>query len=207
MILVKWVGVTVLAFVSACTYGPQEELAQIENVAVRPDSFQFAVAVRYVRFQPATGIAAFPNGGTPKYLEKTAIVHLVDVSKDKIVELARIEAPDQLKRGFSAWMTGWKEDSVFLQLSGCSEPECYGDLLRFHHFALSLNAEPKEIGTRPEDIDRIPGTLARGAGETVYMRVSADSKVISVRTDDLEPFIERYMIKSSGELGKIAPNK
>jgi len=207
MIWVKLIGVTVLTLVSACTYGPQEELAQIENVAVRPDTLQFAVAVRYVRFQPATGITAFPNGGIPNYLERTAIVHLVDVSKDQIVELARIEAPDQLKTGFSAWMTGWKGNSVFLQLSGCPESECYGDLLQFHHFSLSPNTEPRNIGARPEDIDRTPGMLSRAAGEKVYMRVSADSRVISVRTDDSEPFIERYMLQNSGELVEIAPNK
>jgi len=207
MIWVKVVGVAFLTLVSACTYGPQEELAQIENLAVRPDSLQFAVSVRYVRFQPATGIAAFPNGGVPNYLEKTAIVHLVDVSTDQIVELARIEAPDLLKTGYRAWLTGWRGDSVFLQLSGCSGSECYGDLLRFHHFALSPNAEPKKIPGRPEDIDRIPGMLSRAPGEKVYMRVSADSKVISVRTDDSEPFSERYMLQSSGELVAITPKR
>jgi hypothetical protein len=207
MIFVKLFGVTVLMLVVGCTYGPQEERAQIENVAVRPDTLQFAVAVLYVRFQPATGITAFPNGGIPNYLEKTAIVHLVDVSTDEIVELARIEAPDQLQTGFSAWMTGWKGDAVFLQLSGCPDSECYGDLRRYRHFALSANAEPRKVGARPEDIDRIPGMLSRAPGEKVYMRVSADSRVIGVRTDDSEPFIDRYMIQNSGELVEIAPNK
>jgi len=206
MIWTKSVGLIVLTLVSACTYGPPEELAQIENVAVRPDSLQFAVAVRYDRFQPATGITAFPNGGIPNYLEKTAIVHLVDVSTDQVVELARIEAPDQLKMGFGAWMTGWRDDSVFLQLSGCPGSECYGDLLRFHHFELSPNTQPRKIDAGPEDIDRIPGMLSRAPGDKVYMRVSADSKVISVRTNDAEPFVERYVIQSSGDLVKIAPN-
>jgi hypothetical protein len=206
MISVKWVLVAVLILVSGCTYGPQEELAQIENVAVRPDSFQFAVAVRYDRFQPATGITAFPNGGTPNYLEKTAIVYLVDVSKDEIVELARIKAPDPLKNGFSAWMTGWKADAAFLQLSGCSESDCYGDLRQFQHFVLNPKAQPRMVEAPPEDIERIPGMLARAPEEKVYMRVSADSRVISVRTDDSEPFTERYMIQSSGELLEIEPN-
>ncbi|RBP33950.1 hypothetical protein DET50_101293 [Marinobacter pelagius] len=49
--------------------------------------------------------------------------------------------------------------------------------------------------------------LSRAAGEKVYMRVSADSRVISVRTDESEPFIERYMLQNSGELVEIAPNK
>jgi hypothetical protein len=49
--------------------------------------------------------------------------------------------------------------------------------------------------------------LSRAPGEEVYMRVSADSRVIGVRTDDSEPFIDRYMIQNSGELVEIAPNK
>lgn len=88
MMWVKLVGITALMLVAGCTYGPVEERAQIENVVVRPDTLQFAVAVRYERFQPATGITAFPNGGIPNYLEQTAIVHLVDVSIRNLLLIA-----------------------------------------------------------------------------------------------------------------------
>lgn len=206
MMWVKLVWGAALILVAGCTYGPVEEWARIENEVVRPDTLQFAVAIRYERFRPATGIAAFPNGGVPNYLEQTIIVHLVDLSTDDIVELARIEAPDQLQTGFSARMIGWKGEIVFLVLSGCPGSGCSSDQWQFRYFSLSANAEPRRIGTRPEDIDRSPGMLSRAPGEEVYMRVSVDSRVIAVRTDDSEPFIDRYMLQNSGELLEIGPN-
>ena len=207
MMWVKSAGVAAMLLVAGCTYGPAEERALIENEVVRPDTLQFAVAVRYERFRPATGIAAFPNGGIPKYLEQTIIVHLVDLSTDDIVELARIEAPDQLLSGFSAGLVGWKGETLFLVLSGCPEPGCPIDQRQFRYFALSANAEPRRIGTPPEDIDQSPGMLSRAPGEEVYMRVSADSRMIAVRTDDSEPSIDRYMLQNSGELLEIALNQ
>ncbi|MGM0569276.1 hypothetical protein [Marinobacter sp.] len=207
MVLTKLVGVAVFILVSSCTYGPEEERAYIENIAVRPESFQFAVAVHYVRFRPATGINAFPNGGIPQYLEPTALVYLVDVSTDENVEIARIPVPEQLKKSFSAHLTGWKGDRVYIQLSGCPGAECYGDLLQFRHYELSTEAPPRRIESRPKDIDRAPGMLSRAPGEDIYMRVSAGSRIISVRTDDSEPFIDHYMIEDSGELAQTAPNQ
>lgn len=207
VIWIKLVAIAALMLVASCTYGPQEERAFIGNVLVRPGTFQFAVAVGYARFQPPTGINAFPNGGIPYYLKQSAIVYLVDVSTNEILEIARIEAPEQLQTSFNVHLTGWKEGRVFIQLSGCPTTECYGDLLQFRHFELSSETTPSRMGSRPKNTDYVPGMLSRAPGEDVYMRVSAGSRVISVRTDDSEPFVDRYMIKNSGELVEIAPNK
>ncbi|KPP99437.1 MAG: hypothetical protein HLUCCO03_04510 [Marinobacter sp. HL-58] len=207
MALIKLAGVAVFILISGCTYGPREERASIENVTARPESLQFAVAVNYARFRPATGINAFPNGGIPQYLEQAAIVYLVDVSTDDIVEIARIQAPEQLQTSFSSHLTGWKGERVYIQLSGCPGSECYGDLMQFRHYELSSEAVPRSIESRPEDVDRPPGMLARAPGEDIYMRVSAGSRVISVRTDESEPFVDHYIIENSGELAQTGANR
>jgi len=207
MVLTKLAGYAAFALISSCTYGPPEERAYIENVAVRPESHQFAVAVSHVRSRPATGINAFPNGGIPQYLEQTALVYLVDVSTDVNLEIARIPAPEQLKTSFSAHLTGWKGERLYIQLSGCPGVECYGDLLQFHHYELRAETAPLRIESRPKGIDRPPGKLSRSSGEEVYMRVSAGSKVISVRTEDSESFLDHYMIEDSGELVRAAPKQ
>lgn len=46
MMWVKLVWGTALMLVAGCTYGPVEEWARIENEVVRPDTLQFAPAVR-----------------------------------------------------------------------------------------------------------------------------------------------------------------
>lgn len=66
---------------------------------------------------------------------------------------------------------------------------------------------PRRIVDKPEDIERIPGMLSRSPGEVTYMRVSAGSQVISIRTNDSGPFIDQFMLKSNGELVEIAPSQ
>ena len=202
----NFIGITALLLVAGCTYGPPQERAYIENLLVRPETLLFAVAVRYERFQSPTGINAFPNGGVPYYLEQAAIVHLVDVSTNEIVEIARIEAPEDLQTSFGVHLTGWKKEQVFVQLSGCPGSECYGNLVQFRHIELTPEAAPRQISSRPKNTDDSPGTLSRAPGEETYMRVSAGSRVISVRTEDSEHFIYRYIIQNSGELVAIKPN-
>lgn len=194
------VGIAVLVLLAGCTYGPPEERAYIENVAIRPGSYQFAVAVLYTRFRPPTGISAFPDGGKPRYLEKSAAVYLVDASTDEIVEIARLQAPEQLQSSFGVHLVGWKGARLYVQLSGCPGPECYGDLRRFQHFELVPGEEPVPIDARPESTDPVPGRLSRAPGEETYLRASTGARAIGVRTDDSEPFVDRYVIRNSGEL-------
>ena len=49
-----------------CTYGPAEELALVQNVALRSDGKVLAAIVKYEHSRPATGFAAFPDGGVPR---------------------------------------------------------------------------------------------------------------------------------------------
>lgn len=206
-LLTSLVGFTVFVLVSGCSYAQQEERASIENVAVRPETTQFSVAVSYEKFRPATGINAFPNGGIPQYLEKTAIVYLVDVSTDEIVEIARIEAPEELQTSFNIHLMGWKRNRLYAQLSGCPGSECYGDLIQYRYYELGAGVEPRRIVDKPEDIERVPGMLSRSPEEVTYMRVSAGSQVISIRTNDSEPFIDQFMLKNNGELVEIVPSQ
>lgn len=202
----RWCWIA-LVFIAGCTYGPAEERARIENVAAQPDSYRFAAAVRYERFQPPTGLHTFPNGGTLRFLERTAVVYLVDISTDEIVRLAHIEAPEQLRTSFRVHVTGWQGERVFVSLAGCPGPECYGDLVRVHHFELSPGAAPRRIASRPRELARPPGMLARAPGEAVYMRLSTNSRTIRVRMEDGAPFRQRYKVEDSGELVPIRPTK
>lgn len=203
----RLVVMTALVLVAGCTYGPPTESANIENVAVRPGTYQFAVAVRYAQFQQPTGINTFPNGGVTRFLEQIAIVYLVDMSKDEVVEVARINAPEQLRTSFGVHLSGWKGERVYAQLSGCPGSECYGDLVQFRYFELGREGMPIRIASPPGMMDHVPGMLARAPEEEVYMRVSADSQKISLRIDESAPFAEIYKVESSGGLAVITSNK
>jgi hypothetical protein len=196
-----------LMLVAGCTYGPPEERANIRNVAVRPGTYQFAVAVRHAKFQNPTGINTFPNGGVNRFLEQVAIVYLVDVSKNDVVEIARIKAPEQLKTSFDVHLAGWKGERVFVQISGCPGRECYGDLVQFRYFEMGGESLPVRITSPPEKMDYVPGMLARAPDEEVYMRVRADSHIINLRTEESHSFVDLYKVENSGELVVITPCK
>ena len=48
---------------TGCTYGPPEDHVTVQNVSLKPDATILAVIVKYERYQEATGLAAFPDGG------------------------------------------------------------------------------------------------------------------------------------------------
>ena len=196
-----------LLHVAGCTYAPPEERATIRNVAVRPGTYQFATAVRYARFQNPTGINTFPDGGVSRFLEQVAIVYLVDVSDNEVVEVARIKAPEQLKTSFDVHLAGWKGERLFFQLSGCSGRECYGDLVQFRYFEVGEEGMPVGTSSRPENTDDVPGMLARAPEEEVYLRVSAGSQRISFRTEENAAFVDSHEVENSGELVAITPHK
>lgn len=203
----KSIVMAALMLVAGCTYGPPEERATIRDVAVRPGTYQFAVAVRYAKFQNPTGINTFPNGGVSRFLEQVAIVYLVDVPKKMVVQIARIKVPEQLKTSFDVHLAGWKGERVFVKLSGCPGRECYGDLLQLRYFEMGGETMPGPITSPPENMDYVPGMLARAPEEEVYMRVSADSEIISLRTEESASFVDLYKVENSGELVVITPNK
>lgn len=104
--------------------------------------------------------------------KRLLMVYLVDGLTDEIVEIARIEALDQLKTSFSTDLTGWKREQVKVQLSDCQSFEWYCDLLRFSHYELGADAVSRRIDSRPEDIDHAPDILSR-APRKIVVRESA----------------------------------
>lgn len=59
---------------AACTYGPELDKSRFESAVLLPDQQTVALAYRIQRYREATGLAAFPDGGVPRYLEDRAVV-------------------------------------------------------------------------------------------------------------------------------------
>jgi hypothetical protein len=64
----------VAPLLAACTYGPEVDRSRFESAVLLPDQQTIALAYRIERHRHATGLAAFPDGGVPKYLEDRAVV-------------------------------------------------------------------------------------------------------------------------------------
>jgi hypothetical protein len=64
-------GVLVL---SGCTYGPVVDRSGVRSAVLLPGGQGVGVAYQILRYRPATGIAAFPDGGIPRYLEDRILI-------------------------------------------------------------------------------------------------------------------------------------
>ena len=197
---------------TACTYGPVQERVHLENYRRQPDSHRFAVAVRHTVFRSPTGLNAFPNGGVPRLLQQTALLYRIDHERGTIKRVARIDAPEGLATGFRVHIDGWRDDTLFFTLSGCAGNECYGALRKARHYRRGPGEPATPIGSRPADLDPVPGMLARAPGEKTYLRVSTGSieprtgaATLRVRTSEGAPFVPRYRVDPSGDLARLRP--
>jgi hypothetical protein len=117
---------------AACTYGPTETHRRVQNVALKADGTRVAVLVKIESYRPATGLAAFPDGGVPKMLLQAAHLYVVNVVSPVVEQRIPVKAPRQHRNSFNPWLIGWDGDSVYMQITGCAgEPgdECWGPLV------------------------------------------------------------------------------
>jgi hypothetical protein len=63
-----------LLLTPACSYGPVVDHSGVVSAVVMPDGETVGVAYQVLRYRPAEGIAAFPDGGIPRYLDDRIVI-------------------------------------------------------------------------------------------------------------------------------------
>ncbi len=129
----------ITAFLAACTYGPAEDHVTVQNLALKPDGSQLAVMVKYERYQVATGLTAFPDGGVPRVLVKRTDLYVMDLPSRALVDSGQLLARPAHRIAFSPWLLGWVGDTVYFQVTGCAGTpgdECHGALINTSLFGL-----------------------------------------------------------------------
>jgi hypothetical protein len=76
---------------AGCFYSAPVDRGAIESAVVLPGGKVIAVAFQNIRYRPAAGIAAFPDGGIPRYLRDHEIIAVVPVAGGKPRVLQRLE--------------------------------------------------------------------------------------------------------------------
>ena len=193
-------AVTIFAMLAlGCTYGPAEDLLLVQNVALRPDGAVLAAIVKYERFRPATGLAAFPDGGVRRVLEQRADLYILDLETRSPLFQGSIPAPPNRRVSFSPWLIGWSNDRVYFQITGCSGSpgsECHGPLVGTSFFTLSqdgaivASAAPASITLQSSvnDGSRFVSVGTESYGVSVrYERGATRSPVLRFAGARLEP--------------------
>jgi len=88
------IGPTVLLaalLLAGCSYGPAVDRSGFKSAALLPDGQTLVVAYHVLRYRPATGIAAFPDGGVPRYLDDRIVLATLPVQGGRPRVLQRLE--------------------------------------------------------------------------------------------------------------------
>ena len=152
---------------TSCAYGPEEERVVLGQILGVGDSYQALVVTHYERFRRPTGLAAFPDGGKSRVLERRARLYLVDAAAHTASVLTERAAPDSLWESFSLSVRGLIGDTVsYVELTGCPrDGPCYPGLRRSLKLRVSMSGEVQAVAEIPTDA-RLPGVmLARREGE------------------------------------------
>lgn len=164
----------------ACTYGPTETHRRIQNVAMNADGTRVAVVVKIESYRPATGFAAFPDGGVPKMLLQAAHLYVVNVVSPAVEQRISVAAPREHRNSFNPWLIGWDGDSVYMKITGCAgEPgdECWGPLVT--RTTLKLQQGGDLVPTSDVPPLRL---AARAEGSNGYIEVYREGYGVSVAT-------------------------
>jgi hypothetical protein len=188
---------SLFGLLSACWYGPAETHHRIEGVARKPNEYTSVAVVYSEMSKPPRGLATFPNGGISKLVQSELAISLLAPLSGGVRVVFNEQVPLEVKNAFSADFVGWKDDSIYLQLSGCPGAECWGE------FVNRISYVVKESGT-VEEVDRVPEvakfkgqSLAPMPGERNYIRLGHNFEEISMTQDSGAPPRIIYMLNTT----------
>lgn len=124
----------------------------MKNVALKPDGSLAAVVVRYERSRPATGLSAFPDGGTSRVLLQRVDFYVVSVDKRAFLYRSELTPHPDQRVSFEPSVLGWAGDAVYLQIQGCPGTpgdECYGPLRTTSLYSWVPGAALADTATKP----------------------------------------------------------
>lgn len=186
--LQKLILYSLLGLLAGCWYGTPETHHRIENTARKPNEYT-AVALVYSQvLQPPKGLATFPNGGIAKLVSSEFTVSLLAPTSGSVREIFnQQQVPREVQHAFRAGFLGWEDDSIFLQLSGCPENECWGEYVNHIYYRIKESGEATQVGQIPSAVKFKGQSQAPMPGERNYLRLGNTSIEISITTDVEKP--------------------
>ncbi|HSQ29243.1 MAG TPA: hypothetical protein VLN49_05295 [Gemmatimonadaceae bacterium] len=194
-----------LLAMSACTYGPAQHRVQIQQVRGRPETRTFAAVVWSEVRREATGLAAFPDGGSPKIRDQAVTIYVADADQLSVRRVGQIRIPREMDVYPQPYLDGWQGSSFYLTVSGCPRPgtECDGKRRRKVAYRVDEDGTMTRVDAVPPRLEREPGMGARAPGERVYMRIYERLDTVFVRTVDEGPFVPLFILNRNRELAPI----
>lgn len=167
-------AIALVAFVSACGYGPETVAVKVENARAKKGTHTFAVATDFkIVSQPTGAINTFPNGGVPRVSAHEARIYVVNLDKQTMRLAAQITDWGEIPRPKQVWVEGWVGNTLYFTLYGYGGDSRSGDDLH----------DPRELVFRVtpwgfvEQVEAYPEGLqaqknSGKAGDAPFLRLS-----------------------------------
>lgn len=175
-----------LTLLLSCSYGPPSRLSRIIDVSRQPETRRLAILTQQTELRQPTGLSTFPDGGKARILADTVVIDLYDIDSDQLTTLCRLPSTQDQSIDFSADLTGWQHDRLYLSTTGCAPTwnwnrGCWGQHINRKTYRLTSSG-------RCEPIDTLPAGLREGRNSPVvplpdelnYVRVGFDRSSVSV---------------------------
>lgn len=172
-----------LCLLTGCWYGPPLTNHRIESAVRKPNEYTSVALVYTEVSKPPQGLATFPNGGISKLLKSEFTVSILNPMSGAIREVFHHRVPNDVKNAFSASFAGWEEESVFLQLSGCSGAECWGKYVNYIFYRLNESGGAVQVDHIPDSAKFKGESLSPMPGEKNYLRLGHTFGEISMTID------------------------
>jgi len=190
---------SLFGLLTACWYGPAVTHHRIEGVARKPNEYT-SVAVVYSQVSKhPRGLATFPNGGVSKLVASELAISLLAPTSGGVKVVFKEQVPLEVRNAFNAHFVGWKDDAIYLQLSGCPKAECWGDFVNRIFYLVKESGVVGEVGHVPESAKFKGQSLAPMPGERNYLRLGSNFEEISmVQSAGREPRIIYTLNSTTG---------
>ena len=182
-----------LAALGACSYGPVVDQSGLRSAVVTPTGQTIGLAYQVLRYRPAEGVAAFPDGGVSHYLDDRIVIAVVPVAGGRPRVLQRLSNAGVSGSGSVALRTYDADPDHLLVLLGEQSSTAAPSRLRlwrlatadgqvtpYPDLAADLRAKTRRLGSKEFGDVRVidpDGTLLIGAegpaGDELWIRSAA----------------------------------
>lgn len=150
----SWIatGFALLALAVGCQYGPRVDRGRFESAALLQGGRTVVFTYHDLIYRPATGMAAFPDGGIPKYLVDRSYLCAYDRRSGVLRKLLEMKNREWTPRSGALHIVTARGDAVLVSQSGQRRDDL-GTILTRHH-ALNLATGAHDTFDLAADLER-----------------------------------------------------
>jgi len=129
---VKLLAVSLILVISGCQYGPKRDYSKFTTAALAENGKMVVFTFHDLTYRPAKGMAAFPDGGIPKYITDSSVLVKFDRSTLKLTKLLESKNKEWTNGSGVLHIVTSRGSALLLSQSGQRRDDLSTTLTRHH---------------------------------------------------------------------------